>query len=214
MKRTMKRGGAVLLAAMLIMAFFPAGAFAASSDNVEDVSYGGKGKVEIEFVRDVSYKNLSISVEDKSGKSYDADILEKDEEELELRIKDWKPGGNYTITIGKVKWRGSDYRDVTVKVSIPKQTAGNVTLKSVTYDKKDKEVEFDFLQKVRYKKLRVRILDSNGKNYVKRVDSKDARDLDVKTKKLKKGKTYTFRISGIRKSTSKEYTVIKGSFKA
>lgn len=95
------------------------------------------------------------------------------------------------------------------------KTSKKVVVKEVDYDISDREVTFDFKNRVSWKKKpKVTIKDSNGKNYVRYIIEKDNDDIEVKVKKLKVGKKYTYSISGVAKKGSKSYKKVKGTFTA
>ena len=70
-------------------------------------------------------------------------------------------------------------------------------------------VDVDFYGKVKYKNVK----DTAGKKYTAKVTAKDNDELDFKVSNIKAGKKYKFTISGIKKSSAKKYTSVKGSFK-
>lgn len=74
-------------------------------------------------------------------------------------------------------------------------------------------VEVDFGTKVSYKNAKVTVKDSNGKAYSTKINKKDDDDLTFTIKSFKKGLTYTYKISGIRKKTEKSYSTITGKIK-
>lgn len=74
-------------------------------------------------------------------------------------------------------------------------------------------VEVDFGTKVSYKSAKVTVKDSNGKAYSTKINKKDDDDLTFTIKSFKKGLTYTYKISGIRKKTEKSYSTITGKIK-
>ena len=90
---------------------------------------------------------------------------------------------------------------------------GKVPVKTIGYDEKDREVEFSFAKAVQWKASKVEITDGKKKYSVK-ITEKNRKELEVKVKKLKKGKVYQFTITGIRKKGDTKYTKISGSFVA
>ena len=68
-----------LVVLTLISAAIPA---MAASASIRKTEYEGSGKVEVDFKKDVQYKNAKVTVKDSSGKSYTAKITEKDEDDL------------------------------------------------------------------------------------------------------------------------------------
>ncbi len=92
--------------------------------------------------------------------------------------------------------------------------ASKPKVESVDYDAEDREVNIEFYGRVKWKKAKVRIYDSNGKNYAKYIIEKDNDDIDVKVKRLKLGKKYKYKVTGIKKRGSGKYVTVKGSFYA
>ena len=89
-----------------------------------------------------------------------------------------------------------------------------VVVTDVDYDRKDREVEFEFKGSVQWKSPKVKIT-RNGKNYVKRIKSKDSDELEVKLKsKLTTGKRYYYTITGVKNKNGTRYQTVTGSFKA
>ena len=87
-----KRMPLILLAvALLVIAqILPVSAAAPKKESVE---YKGNGRVDVEFRTKVNYKNTSVTVKDSSGKRYSAYIVDKDSDDLEFRIKNFKKDG-------------------------------------------------------------------------------------------------------------------------
>ena len=88
-----------------------------------------------------------------------------------------------------------------------------VVITDIDYDRSDREVEFEFKNPVKYKNVKVKIT-RNGKNYTKKIADKKSRSLKVKVKKLTYGKTYNYKITGIKDKKGKKYETLKGTFKA
>ena len=95
------------------------------------------------------------------------------------------------------------------------QTSGSdeIVIKDIDYDRTDREVEFEFKTSVKYKNPKVKIT-RNGKNYAKGIKDKDSHELEVKVKKLTYGKTYHYKITGIKSKNGKKYRTLKGTFRA
>lgn len=82
--------------------------------------YEGKGKVEVDFNKRVQYKNAKVKVTDSSGNKYSAVIIDKDSDDLEFRIKNYKTGRTYKYTVSGVRVKGtSSYGSYSSKVKIP-----------------------------------------------------------------------------------------------
>lgn len=114
-----KRMGVIFLTAavMILTAAVPVSAAPPKKHSVE---YKGKGKIEVEFRSNVYYKKSSVTVKDTSGKKYSAYITDRDKDDLDFKIRNYKEGKTYKFTIKGVKKRGSSrYGKVTGTVKIP-----------------------------------------------------------------------------------------------
>ena len=104
----------------LTMVILSAAAVFATAPTIEKVKYDGKGKVEVDFVQNVSYKNVKVTVKEPSGKTYKAKILEKDGDDLDFKLKHYKAGKKYKFTISGIKVQGSKkYGKVKGSVKVP-----------------------------------------------------------------------------------------------
>ena len=205
----MKKWFALLLVtATLIAAALPA---MAASASIKKTEYEGSGYVDVDFRSRVQYKSAKVTVRDSSGKTYKANITEKDGDDLTFKTSGISSGKTYTYTISGVKKSGEkSYGTVTGKVTIPAPTT-TPKIKEVDYDKNDREVEFDFAAKVQWKGAKVTITDGS-KNYVTRIIEKDKDSIEVKVSKLTIGKKYTYKISGVRVNGANSYKTISGTF--
>ena len=186
---------------------------AAAAPAIKSIEYEAPGKVEVEFTSKVKYDHVKVKVTDSKGKKVTSIIADKDGKELEFRLKSFKPGKTYRFSISGIRRRGEQENSTLAgKVWIPKM-AGSISVKEVDYDSGDKEVEFEFLQNVEWDCAVVKILDGK-KNMTVRIKEKDHDGIEVKVKKLKKGKIYHYRIFGIRRSGEEMTEVISGAFKA
>lgn len=200
---------------LMLMIIFALGAASAPADaaaTIKETEYEGNGRVEVNFASRVKYKNLKVIVKNKAGKTQKVRILEKDNDELEFKILNYKQGQTYTFTIKGIRKKGEKkYGSVSGSVQLP-TSKGNVPVRTIEYDASDQEVSFEFETKVKWKSPKV-IIKRNGKNYVRYIDEKDRNELEVAVKKLQKGVTYQYSISGIGKQSDKGYTTITGSFR-
>ena len=180
---------------------------------IKKIECESKGNVEVNFNQNVLYKNVKVKVKDSAGKTVPAVITGKDRDDLDFRIKKYRMGETYTFKISGVsRWPEEVYQTIKGKVYIT-VVNGNVPVKSIEYDEKDREVEFSFAKAVQWKASKVEITDGKKKYSVK-ITEKNRKELEVKVKKLKKGKVYQFTITGIRKKGDTKYTKISGSFVA
>lgn len=75
------------------------------------------------------------------------------------------------------------------------------------------KVEVEFRHDVQYKKTKVTVKDSSGDAYSASIYNKDDDELKFKIRKYKKGETYTFTISGVRKEHTSKYGKVTGTVK-
>lgn len=79
----------------------------AQTPEIKKVKYDRSDKeLEIEFATWVQFKNLKVTVKDASGKALSIKRIEKDSDELELKLSGMKKGKKYTVTISGVRVKG------------------------------------------------------------------------------------------------------------
>lgn len=199
----------MIMIALLLLASLPVMA-ATKAPKVESCKYKKK-KVEVEFKGKVQYKSPTVEVTDSKGKAYTATIIDRDDDDIEFKIKGLKSGKKYTYTINGIRKKGTKaYTKVTGTFRIGGKKT--VIVEEVEYDASDREVDFEFQGSVKWKKAKVTIKDSAGKNYVKKIKEKDKDEIEVSVKKLTAGKKYTYKISGVAKKGSGSYKTVKGTF--
>ena len=76
-------------------------------------------------------------------------------------------------------------------------------------------VEVEFRSRVNYSSTAFKVTIKYGsKNYAKKVLEKGTDDLDVRVAGLKKGRKYTYTISGVRRQGGSAYYTVTGTFTA
>ena len=224
MKRTtiLKRAFTKICATLCIAAFaLQIGTIpVAAAPKIQKAKYEGKGRVDIDFATDVRYRNVKVTVKDSSGKKYNAEIIERDEDDMDFRIKNYKEGKTYTYKISGIrKWNEKKYSSVSGKITIPKAAKASSSKKSnasvlkVEYDHEDREVCFDFKSRVQFKSPKISIT-KGSKEYASYITDRDGDEIDVRVKALKQGVRYNYKITGVRKYGSGSYGTITGSFVA
>ena len=185
-----------------------------------------KNIIDIHFTTKVMWdNNASItSLTDAGGNSYNAKIIDKDDDDLEIYVEGIKDGTNYTADIQGIKaYDDSSYTNLKVNFETKKQqntktNKSNLEVKDVDFDREDKEVSFDFDKFIELKSdAYIIIKDSNGNTY----SSKNSRIIcdedDIELfldKNLKQGQKYTYEINGIKENVGNSYETINGSFTA
>lgn len=171
--------------------------------------------IEIDFSSKIKLKsNAKATVKDSTGKSYTTYIEDHDSNEIDLDVTNLKANKKYTVTItGIKKSTASKYGTLTITFSIPKATTNLV--KDVDYDVEDKEVSFDFKNKVSYKNAKVVITNtSNTKTYTARIVEKDNDELTVRVSGLTRGSSYKYKITGVTNKSTGSNKALSGTFKA
>lgn len=192
-------------------------AYAASSKpSIEKTEYDGKGKVEVEFYGDVKYYNTKVTVTKLStGKTYTADILKKDSDDIEFLSPSYTSGCKYKYTISGIKkYGGSSYTSVSGYFTVPKATS--IKIEDIEYDAEDRELSVDFKTRVNWKNPTVNVYSTSG-TYIcsGRILEKDSDGIEVRlSKSLSYGKKYTCKISGVKARTASEYKTISKKFYA
>ena len=184
----------------------------AATPTIQKTEYEGSGYVEVDFTRNVQYKSAKVTVKDSSGKKYTATIKKKDNDDLLFYVKNIKAGKKYTYTISGVRTgRSGSYKKVSGKFTVPAKN--KVTIKSLDYDREDRELEIDFASKVLYKSAKVTVKDSAGKSYTVKILKKKKDSIEVRVSGLKRKKSYTVKVSGVRTNTSgSSYTSVSKTF--
>lgn len=132
-------GIAAALAVMMTMLVTSSVTVMASAPSIEEIEHKGKGRIEVGFYGDVSYKKAKVTVKDTKGRKYKVSNVRKDDDDIRFTIKNYKKGKTYKFTIKGVKERGSSkYGKVSGKVRIPKAASGKDISKSDALSKAKK----------------------------------------------------------------------------
>jgi len=127
MKKKMFRLSASLMLVLSLLLTLSVSVFA-SSPTIRKTAYEGKGIVEVDFTKKVSYKNVKVTVKDNDGRSYKTSIVDKDKDDLEFQIIKYRKGKTYKFTITGIKVKGSSaYGKVSGKVKIPAEPANPIS---------------------------------------------------------------------------------------
>ena len=171
------------------------------------------GKVEVGFKTDVKYKKVKVEVIDAYGRKLPVKITEKEDDELEFRIKNYKAGVIYMLEISGIRKKSASKYTSEYRLFMLPVLNEYFSFNSCEYDEKDKKVEFGFSGSVQWKDVKCIITDGK-KQYVTKIDEKDKNSIELKVKKLEKEKLYGFVISGVRRKGDKKYYTISGTFMA
>ena len=201
--------GALFAAAILFGA--PPIQAEAKAPKVESVEFETGKKVDVDFTGKVQYKNVKVTVKDKSGKTYKTVDMDKGKDSITVRVPSIKAGKDYKVTVSGVRKKGTGaYGKVTASFRVAGKN--EVLVEDIEYDKKDKELSFDFQGFVKWKNAKVKIKDPAGKNIVVKIDEKDREGITVKVKKLTAGKKYKYTITGVARKGSSVFNKLIGTF--
>lgn len=201
---------AMVMALLMILNAIPA--FAATPA-IQRTEYEGNGVVEVDFRRDVQYRNAKVLVKDSSGKFYTAKITDRDSGDMTFRVSDIDPGKTYAYQISGVRSGGSgSYVKVTGKFTAPKVSA--LSIIDADCDASDRELDLEFNGRVQYKNAKVKVRDRGGKFYTARIVDKDSDSMEIYVKGLKRGTKYAVQVSGVRMSGASDYGKVVKTFTA
>lgn len=202
----------ITLLLMLICVFVPASMVSAGV-TVRNAEWEGKGRVEVHFNEKIEYCGVKILVWDPAGKGMKKKIIERHESEIEFIVGGMKPGTKYTYLIQGLRQKGcTRIRSVSGSFTVPKPING-ITVTEEDYDNEKKLASFEFLEEVEWKNPKVSIT-CGGKEHVLGIKKKTPRDIVLKVSKLTAGRTYRWKIFGIRKKGTSKYVTLSGTFKA
>lgn len=92
------------MAALMLLGAVPA---LADAPQIEKIAYVGNGRVEVEFARDVRYRNFPVKVINENGKKHSATVTERDEGSVEARVAGLEKGEKYAVKVFGVRKYGS-----------------------------------------------------------------------------------------------------------
>lgn len=187
----MKKLLALLLTAMILTV--PA---LAAVPEIEHIEYEGNNFIEIDFRGDVSYDNPVVAVRDFSGTEYAVTVYERDDDDLTFRAENLVPGETYEITISGIRaGRSGEYGTVSGQITVP--AADMPAVQRIEYDRGDRELEIEFVQKVDFENLQVEVTDLTGTVCETRIIETDNDSIDLRVDGLTVGETYLAKISGV-----------------
>ena len=229
--KSIKRIGLVLLMVCMGIALMPQTVMASrhrDAIRVRKVSLEDRfGEIDVKFSTDVMWSRDAkvVSVRDQKGKNYKGWLIDMDDDDCEIFIRNMKPGRTYQVKISGVKtYWAAVYQTITVKVKVPDNAKSHVLVKKVEYEedyddgRMEYTVSFDFDKRVRPKaNSYVRITDSHGTEYSS-ADSFvewDGDDCEVHLERnLTYGGRYTYEIGPVKAGSKGKYVTLRGSFVA
>jgi len=151
----------------------------AAAPQKKSIKYEGYGKVELEFRSKVQWKNAKVTVKDSTGKAYSVKILNKDNDEIEFKILQFKQGQKYTCTVSGVRQgRSGSYGKVSGSVTIPTTKVSESKAVSIALN--------DAVKKYKIKKADAKGIDLD----ISRYRGKKVFEIEFRAKK--NGRMYEF----------------------
>lgn len=151
----------------------------AAAPQKKSIKYEGYGKVELEFRSNVQWKNAKVTVKDSTGKAYSVKILNKDNDEIEFKILQFKQGQKYTCTVSGVRQgRSGSYGKVSGSVTIPTTKVSESKAVSIALN--------DAVKKYKIKKADAKGIDLD----ISRYRGKKVFEIEFRAKK--NGRMYEF----------------------
>lgn len=151
----------------------------AAAPQKKSIKYEGYGKVELEFRSKVQWKNAKVTVKDSTGKAYSVKILNKDNDEIEFKILQFKQGQKYTCTVSGVRQgRSGSYGKVSGSVTIPTTKVSESKAVSIALN--------DAVKKYKIKKADAKGIDLD----ISRYRGKKVFEIEFRAKK--DGRMYEF----------------------
>ena len=151
----------------------------AAAPQKKSIKYEGYGKVELEFRSKVQWKNAKVTVKDSTGKAYSVKILNKDNDEIEFKILQFKQGQKYTCTVSGVRQgRSGSYGKVSGSVTIPTTKVSESKAVSIALN--------DAVKKYKIKKADAKGIDLDIDKY------KGKKVFEIEFRAKKNGRMYEF----------------------
>jgi uncharacterized membrane protein YkoI len=179
MKLQWKRLLASMLALAMAFSTLLVMPVSAAAPQKKSIKYEGYGKVELEFRSKVQWKNAKVTVKDSTGKAYSVKILNKDNDEIEFKILQFKQGQKYTCTVSGVRQgRSGSYGKVSGSVTIPTTKVSESKAVSIALN--------DAVKKYKIKKADAKGIDLD----ISRYRGKKVFEIEFRAKK--NGRMYEF----------------------
>lgn len=203
----MKKLTAILLTALILA--LPA---LAATPVVERVEYEGNGFIEIDFERDVSYENPTVTVRDAAGAEYAVTVYERDDDDLTFRAEGLQPGGTYDITVDGIRTGDGAFESITTPITLPEK--GVPAIQKIEYDRGDSELDIEFVENVDFSNVVVEVTGADGQAYETRLIETDNDGLEVWVNGLTAGETYIAKVTGVSLRGLNDYLIAAAEFAA
>jgi methionine-rich copper-binding protein CopC len=188
---------------------------AAKIPAIEDIEVKSGGRIEIDFEGRVQYSRLSVKVRDAAGKKYPVRVIEKDNDELDIKVSGLKAGKTYALVIDGIRSKNAgEY--VKLKTTFTTPASDNaLKIKQVESDASEGEIEVEFNKNVEYGALKVTISSASGKTLTAAVTDRDKDSVELRVGGLVAGESYKLELSGVRRrGASGSYKTLSCAFTA
>ena len=86
---------------------------------IQKLKYDAEDReLEIDFNGKVKYKGTKVSVKDASGREYATRIIEKDKDDMEVKVTGLERGGTYVVTVSGVALKGGGFATVSKSFTV------------------------------------------------------------------------------------------------
>ena len=208
-----------LLALTMTAALLLSGTAIAEAPVIESVEYEGQGYVEVEFLQNVRYETPVLTVTNNLGLNIPAELIATDDDDVLFRIDGFNPNQTYSFTLGGVRaGLTGAFESVSGEFTTPDEDLPFI--KNVDTDLDDKEIDVEFLGRVRWNDpvVTVRTVPADpadeGEILETRITERDNDGLEVRVKGLKKGEKYVVEVSGVSLYDAESYVTVSREFTA
>ena len=182
---------AALLSAVLVFAAVAEGL----NGDIKRSEYQGNGVVEVDFIRDVRYDNLQLTVSDALGNEVPAQVVNTDDDDIKFRIENAVPGETYSFVFtGITARRGGEAIQASGSIRIPAE--GEVSIRKIEYDR-DGEIEVNFNGSVEYADVKATISSLLGGEFEVVITERERNGFEGYVRGLEYGGIYTLTVSGV-----------------
>ena len=182
---------AALLAAVMLVAAVAEGL----NGDIKRSEYQGNGVVEVDFIRDLRYNDMQLSVTDALGNAVSAQVVNTDDDDIKFRIENPVPGETYTFNFtGLTARRGGEAIEAQGSIRIPAE--GEVAIRKVEYDR-DGEIEVSFNTAVDYQDVKATVSSLMGGDFEVVITERERNGFEGYVRGLEYGGIYTLTVSGV-----------------
>jgi len=190
-----KKIALLIAAALLSLVMLVVAVAEGLNSNIKRVVHEGGGVVEVDFIVDVRYNDVRLTVTDSMGNEIPAQIINTDDDDIKFRIEGVVPGETYDFAFGGIETRRmKEAIDASGSIRIPAE--GEVVIRKVEYDN-DGEIEVDFNGTVAFEDVKASVSSLLGGSFEVVITEKERDGFEGYVKGLEYGGIYTLTVSGV-----------------